>query len=440
MQGISLPLVGNGKEWTLTIPATASFSQPRENIALKCRATRQEGSPFAPAEMIPCALTIFDSLGSPHTCDGVLQEAHTPLVEFIRHNCSCARRDHLRVAIESIASVLEQGLRHGRLCRENICFDEKGAVRLADYPMVTSATSSDFHTLGSAAILLHIGGCNLNAFGTLISKSTSPTEQQRRLRCILSAAEYHGSTTLSTLCSALLNRASDTAILSAIRALSQERFAPLDILPSLLESRQEENPTATATAAHATNIPNPPSETHTTIDFSLCERVEVASDNIVRYKRGGHWGYAYCNGEAIVIEREVVAAYDFVEGRAVIRTPRGYGLVDTSGRMVMNDVWEQMTWYGDENVAVAADQRGRWHIYDRMGRQLSTVACDWMGDASEGFVVARKGNFFAYFDTAGKRHTDFIYDEAFSFNNGVALVHRKGEYFHIDTSFHRIVE
>jgi hypothetical protein len=100
-----------------------------------------------------------------------------------------------------------------------------------------------------------------------------------------------------------------------------------------------------------------------------------------------------------------------------------------------------MAWYGDENVVVAADQRGRWHIYDRMGRQLSTVACDWMGDASEGFVVARKGNFFAYFDTAGKRHTDFIYDEAFSFSGGRALVRRKGgPYFHIDTSFHRIVE
>lgn len=124
----------------------------------------------------------------------------------------------------------------------------------------------------------------------------------------------------------------------------------------------------------------------------------------------------------------------------MIRTPRGYGLVDSSGRVVMNDVWEQLAWYGDENVCVGADNLGRWHIYDRMGRQLSTVGCDFMGDASEGFVVARRGERYGYISTDGKRHTDFIYDEAYSFSEGRALVKRNNNYFHIDTSFHRVVE
>lgn len=433
---IAFPLIGRGRRWSLTIPTAGKFPIDEHTIRLKCLATQNPENHLAPAEYIPQALVVFDSLGGAHTVAALLQESPTPLVSFIRQNCSIKRRGHLRAAIESIHRALIGPLpTHGHLSKERIGFGQQGELFLCDYPIVGTAERSDATTLGKAALLLYIGACNTGAIRELLSDPQPETlEHTRRLRCILSAAEHHGATALATLCSAILNEASKSTICSAILGLANQRFMPLELLQPLLASR---TPQCILTAPQDHSLPE---EKLLTVDFALCDSVEIASDEIVRYRRGGRWGYAHTNGEAIIIEREIIAAYDFEEGRAVIRTPRGYGLVDSSGRLVMNDVWEQMCWYGDENVCIASDNLDRWHIYDRMGRQLTTVACDWMGDASEGFVVARRGARFGYFGTDGQRRTDFLYDEAFSFCEGRALVRRKGDYFHIDTSFHRVAE
>lgn len=433
---IIIPLVGQDKRWTLSLPRGNRFTLRKSEIALRCRTIATSDTLFAEAEYLPEALIVFDNLSRAHSCEALLQEAHTPLEEFVRLNCSARHRSHLRMAIESVASAMTKPINHGSLDRFRICFDAHCNLRLMDYPIVDTLRRSDHSALGRAALLLFVAASDLKGYRALIdSPHNSPCEEQRRLRCLLSAAEHHGSTRLAALCSALLAGASHNEIATAVAHLAHERFAPLGLLYPLLTSRQPHQ------FYHLEGTPTLEEEELVRLDFALCERVEPAGDQMVRYLSGDHWGYAHQDGEIIRIEREVIAAYDFEEGRAVIRTPRGYGLVDTSGRLVMNDVWEQLCWYGGENVAVAADDTGRWHLYDRMGRQLSAVACDWLGDASEGFVVARRGGRFGYYSTDGERHTDFIYDEAFSFSGGRALVRRKGgPYFHIDTSFHRVVE
>ena len=53
-------------------------------------------------------------------------------------------------------------------------------------------------------------------------------------------------------------------------------------------------------------------------------------------------------------------------------------------------------------------------------------------------MVARKGNKFGYYSTSGQKMTDFIYDEAYGFINGLALVAHNGNHYHIDDLFHRL--
>lgn len=433
---VVIPLIGKQGRWTLTLPLKDSFALNERIISQRCILTERPDNPFVAAEYIPRALTLFDSAGRCHIRSGLLQEAFTPIVEFIRLNNSSKRNSRIRVAIESIAQAARQGLQHGDLNKYRVCFNENGDLRITDYPIVDSDHRHDCEMLGKLALLLYIGASDINSFKALMEKNHKTEEDKlRTTRSILSAAEFHGFTKVATLCSALLSKASALTIGTNIGLLSREKFAPMELLlPLILGHKTRES------IIYRDGLIPPVVERQLRVDFSLCDTIEMASDQIVRYSRGGRWGYAYSDGEVIPIEREIVAAYDFVEGRAVIRTPRGYGMVDTKGHLVMNDVWEQMCWYGDENVAVAADQMGRWFIYDRQGRQLSAIACDWMGDASEGFVVARRGDRFGYFGIDGRRHTDFIYDEAFSFSEGRALVRRKGEYFHIDTSFHRVIE
>lgn len=421
-------LQGKGREWTLTIPHNSHFSLSNREIQQRILCNTSL-STYPYSEYIPAAVTLFDSTGKASTFDAILQERHTPLMEFIRLNCSAKHRIHLRHALEDIASLFN--IRHGDLNRRRICFTPTGEVRLMDQPIVTESRGDDHIQLGQAALLIYIGASDINAFRKLVEPATSAEEEIRRLRCLLSAAEFHGNTSLAMLASTLLAESSCDTVARCTTALSHEPFAPLPILSSLLEGKATQN-----NILHET-YPTPPFEEVLKIDFSLCDEVARASDQIVRYRRGIKWGYAYSTGERIMVNREIIAAYDFEEGRAVIRTPGGYGLINTSGRLIMNDVWEDMCWYSDENVVVAADNMGRWHIYDRMGRQLSTVACDWMGDASEGIIVAKRNGKFGYLTTDGAKRTDFIYEEAYSFSDGLARVKLGGRYYHIDTTFHR---
>lgn len=422
-------LRGEGKEWTLTLPTERHFALSHSDIRQRIL-THSKEPYYTYAEFHPSAITLFDSAGKPLVFDAILQERHTPLVEFIRRNCSTKYRIHLRHALESIAYAFH--LRHGALSRWNICFDEEGQLKLSDWPTVANGRNDDHLQLGKAAALLYIGASDLEAFKSLAEPATKPEEHTRRLRCILSASEFHGRTALSALASALLAEASRDTIERCTQRLAQEMFSPLPLLSSLLE-----NPHTPHSQIDHYTLPTLPAEECLRVDFGQCDEVTAASDQIVRYRRGNRWGYAYTDGERIVVDREIIGAYDFEEGRAVIRTPRGYGLIDTSGRLIMNDVWEQMCWYSAENVVVAADGMGHWHLYDRMGRQLTAVACDWLGDASEGIVVAKRNGKFGYFTTDGTKRTDFLYEEAYSFSNGLARVKYGGNYYHIDTTFHR---
>jgi hypothetical protein len=61
-----------------------------------------------------------------------------------------------------------------------------------------------------------------------------------------------------------------------------------------------------------------------------------------------------------------------------------------------------------------------------------------LGDASEGFVIGRRGRKYAFYSTDGRLLTDFAYDEAHTFCGGVALVERRGQRYYIDTSLHKL--
>lgn len=425
-----------GEEWQLTLPLAGHFELPPREIGRR-ELLVNHSELFASAHYIPQALTLFDSRSEAHPCDGLLQRRHTPLPEFVRHNCSTARRGILRNALEFLATATENiplsGLRHGELTPNRICFDTKGAPKLTDFPIVLSK-GNDFERLAEAAVLIYIGASEPSAHRLLSQLPHSEERYERCLRAILSAAEYHGVDALGGLVRALLTRASATALNTQIAALSRTPFAPLPLLTSMLECRTENRTISTLPPQHSDPLPI---EETPMVDFKLCDELLPASDQIVRFRKGDTWGYAHLDGRRIVVERTLLSARDFAECRAVIGTRRGYGLIDTSGRLIMNDVWEQLEWYGDENIVTAANQRGIWHIFDRMGRQLSAIGADWMGDAAEGFVVARKGDKYGYYSTDGAKRCDCIYDEAFSFHSGRALVCFKGSYYHIDTSLHR---
>lgn len=432
-ENITFHLTDTKQQSELSLPLSGQFPLTAREIRRREVLTSRHKL-FAEATFIPGALMVFDAAAKAHLCDGLLQRSYTPLFDFIRQNCSISRRGTLRNAIESLSVAFETlnkaELHHGNLNAQRICFDSRGEVRLMDFPIAV-CSKGDYERLAEAAILLYVGASEPSACKLIATTPLSVQGDQRRLRMILSTAEYHGVDALASLTKALLNEASPQSIGRAIKALSGTPFRPLPLLRQMLENRRE------STIDFLPTLPELDEEESVMVDFKLCDEILPASDLIVRFRMGERWGYAHIDGCRINVQRTLRAARDFMEGRAVVATKRGYGLIDTTGRMVMNDVWEDLEWYGEENVAVAADNSGLWHIYDRMGRRLSAIGADWMGDATEGFIVARKGKKYGYYTTDGVKRSDFIYDEAFGFNSGYALVCHKGKYYHIDSSLHR---
>ncbi|MBO7301002.1 MAG: WG repeat-containing protein [Tidjanibacter sp.] len=430
---ITFSLSDGKKLWNLTLPTKEGFELTRKEIEVRISQVARHPL-FVEAHYFPNALTLFDESGKCLVCQGILQEAYTPLTDFIRLNCSSKRRSNLRTALQNVAmacrTLLRDGIHHGSLDYHSLTFDESGTLYIADYPLSTQKTSDYIH-LAEAAILLFVAGCDIEAYKILIQRKPSPEDYQRRLRHILSAAEHYDISPLIRLAKLLATPANGNTFAEAIEQLSCEGFRAMPLLHSLLATHHQAGTITVSPYDHDEYIEGE------MVDFAKCDEV-YQSDQIVRFRKGDIWGYAHWNGEYIAIERIILYANDFAEGRAVIRTKRGYGMIDTSGRVVMNDVWEDLCWYGDENIATASDENGKWYIFDRLGRRLSTIPAEWLGDPSEGFVVARKGKKFGYYATNGDRLTDFIYDEAFSFCNGVALVTKGKSRYHIDTTLHRI--
>ena len=429
---LRVSLAGESSQWVLIVPLGEDFGIAESQIRERCKATQQ--LPYlAEAHFISSALTLFDQAGEPHTRPAILQQSATPLEEFIRLGCSTKHRPRLRRALEYLAHSAEalsmEGLRLGNLSRRRICFDSECRPLFADYPL-SEGTRSDIAQLCQAALLLFVAACQVESYQLLTPKSTTLGEHHRRLGAILSAAEYYAIKPLVGIAENLLRGAYPEALLGHLEELVFEPFRPLPRLTELLSGKE----------TFATNQPTSTvdSQALPVVNFALCEEVLPAGEELVRYRLGGLWGYAQTNGKRLPLQRTLLYAEEFAGSRAMVKTSRGYGVIDTEGRVVVNDVWSDLGWHPEEGIITASDTLGKWHILDPQGRQLTAQPSDWLGCVAEGFVVARKGNKFGYYSTSGQKMTDFIYDEAYGFINGLALVAHNGNHYHIDDLFHRL--
>lgn len=429
---LRVSLLGKSSQWVLIVPLGEDFGIAESQIRERCKATLHTPH-LAEAHYIPSALVVFDQSGKPHTHSAILQQSATPLEEFIRLGCSTKHRQRLRRALEYLAHAVEalssEGLRLGNLSRRRICFDSECRPLFTDYPL-SEGKRSDISQLCQAALLLFIAACEVESYQLLTPKSTTLGEHHKRLGAILSAAEYYAIKPLVGIAENLLRGAYPETLIGHLKDLAVEPFRPLPRLTELLSGKVSLATKPQSTIDDSQALPE--------VDFALCEEVLPAGEDLVRYRLHGLWGYAHTNGKRLPLQRTLLYAEEFAGARAVVKTSRGYGLIDTQGRVVVNDVWSDLCWHPEEGVLTAADTLGKWHIYDPQGRQLSAQPSDWLGCVSEGFVVARKGNKFGYYSTSGQKMTDFIYDEAYGFTNGIALVAYNGTRYHIDTTFHRL--
>lgn len=99
--------------------------------------------------------------------------------------------------------------------------------------------------------------------------------------------------------------------------------------------------------------------------------------------------------------------------------------------------YEEVVWDGRRGVA-AVMAEGEWSLVDGAGTVLTAEPYDWLGEWSEGLMLAVREGRCGFIDAAGDEVIPCVWDDATSFADGVALVASGGENFFINPRGERI--
>lgn len=420
------------KKWHLTIPIGYTETE-KDIIELGCSKTQIGEKFICEARYFRREMLVFDTEGEGLYVDIILQPAHDTIHHFIRKNSNSHNKAPIRKALESVADIAEhfdqREIIHGTLCARNVCVDNKHQICLLDYPLsLIRNIQNDNSAFLTLSILLYIMGCQPNAYRLMNNENYFDSVIfKQNFKNILSAAEFCKLTPLIEALNKVYDTPSRADIIQIVRQLALTSFEDMPILENLIQPKKG-SIKIVKTVTEKSSL----SDVSLKINFEECDFVGNLCDTLMRYRFDEQWGYTDRLGNKLNVEKKLIDAHDFYEGRAVVRTTKGFALIDRQGIEVMTDEWGDMVWHGKDNIVTACNRQGLWHIYNRSGEQLSTVMCQWMGGCHEGTIVAKQGNKFGYINSDGKPLTEFIYNQAASFDKGKALVEINGNQYYID--------
>jgi hypothetical protein len=164
------------------------------------------------------------------------------------------------------------------------------------------------------------------------------------------------------------------------------------------------------------------------------------------------WGHINTEGD-LVTKLNYTSAGRFSDGMAVVseektvkedgveRKETVYGYVNNEGEEVIKPEYEKAGEFGDGLAVVTKDEKTI--IIDKTGKEVYTLSKDYniSDDAKyyDGLIPAKKymkdGDKWGYLDKEGNEATEFVYDEADSFDEklGYAHVVLHGHQVFIDT-------
>ncbi|MEM6723423.1 MAG: WG repeat-containing protein [Bacteroidota bacterium] len=158
-------------------------------------------------------------------------------------------------------------------------------------------------------------------------------------------------------------------------------------------------------------------------------------------KQNGHWGTIDVQGN---IRLEPI--YDkirFVENSEdqmlrIYQYKPKYGLVDSSGRIVVPVLYDDVTKVSENRIAVKAGNR--WGFVDMNGEAITPFHFERVKPFSEGLAAVRKGRKWGFINLQGEQVLDFQFKDVGSFQSGKAWVRTLSRSGYIDRSGALIIE
>lgn len=155
------------------------------------------------------------------------------------------------------------------------------------------------------------------------------------------------------------------------------------------------------------------------VDFSQREWIGIPSEDRIAFRSGDRYGYLDMLNN-VIIEPQFLNAEPFTEGRAVVETKDGFGLINKLGEWIIAPEHEDICWSADYNIATVGGEHG-WALYDSLGHRISPYY-DYLGDCQEYRLTACRDDRWGFIDTRGFEVVTLRYDDAFGYENGRARV------------------
>ncbi len=135
-----------------------------------------------------------------------------------------------------------------------------------------------------------------------------------------------------------------------------------------------------------------------------------------------HDGWIYLDGKSRqAFPGHFISADNFSEGRAVVETKDGFGLIDVEGRWIIDPEYDDIEWDSMHNVAIVT-RDGLSGLYGRAGEPLTEVVYEQILAGNESMFPMRRDGRYGFLRRDGSVAIEPTFDDAFAFRNGFAKV------------------
>lgn len=92
-------------------------------------------------------------------------------------------------------------------------------------------------------------------------------------------------------------------------------------------------------------------------------------DNYQLYHKQGRSGYIGTDGHSVITAKYLKVG-DFYEGRAIVQTDNGFGVIDTQGRLIIEDSFQSIKYTTNHSRFIAYFEDGKYVTFDHNGTRI----------------------------------------------------------------------
>lgn len=444
---VNFDTVWNGAGYAMKCFFTRDDERDRRLEEISLYTERIECRHLTPWLYLEKEMVVFDDADTPVYTDVVLQRkpAGERLDRYLHSLASSGGREAIRELLGGLSDMAEwlsaNDFSHNNICAATICAAGSNPV-LVDYSRASRTRScGDLASVGALAAALYVTACQPELYDAVIrDKTLKPGRLPRLVRILTDIMEGSGADELNDLLAILAPGGSagngnaecgdtcvDSAgnvwpgsggvesedggrICAAIRRLASAPVRGYAVLENIAENLLLKN--------------DPPSPVR---KYTFIGQMR---DMVMRAFDGAKWFYIDRNGD-MAFAGYFASAEDFCEGRAVVETDEGYGLIDSRGRFVIEPRYDDMEWDGANNVAIATSE-GQSGLFSREGEPLTGLIYDQILPANESMFPVRKNGKYGFIRRDGVMAIKPRFDDAFGFRDGFARVSNANNQFLID--------